>query len=229
MASPAPPPSPWFTLGNLTLLRYLYQFKPPPGVPISGQTAQSYRHFRLGRQLFYANILLHLLRVCYLNYHLASGGRLVDQQPYAPFFTVLIESFHFYTNQTVLILLTTGAIMTISTDYLICFKMDHHLLKIAYQLMIENGEQLLESNRRQLGERPQFNWRKPGHFLQLWSAMIQSIWNSSNLQFKKTQLAVFPNLSAQLRARLAVYSTAIEWISWSIGFLFGKCLGVSTV
>ena len=111
-------------------------------------------------------------------------------------------------------------IFSIYLDYIIYFKLDHFLLNLFHQLVIDNAAQFLSINKKVLSV-PRWNYFKPLHSTREWYHLQRQIWHSNNLQFKLGQLDSFPNISTQLRARMFVHSSTIDVLFATLNAISG--------
>lgn len=205
------PSNHWFYLFNTSLIQYLYQMRSKPN-----ETSNT-SHLQRLKYLHYGLLLVELLRALYLSE--LPPDSLFAHLSYNPLMTSLTITFKFLT-PAVLKAVCLMVLFAIYVDYSMYFKLDYFLLHLFHQLTIDNAEEFFDINKKVL-KVPQWSYLKPIQCIHQCYNLQKYIWHSKNLQFKHQQLDSFPFISAQLRARIIVLSTFIEFVFAVMNAFYG--------
>lgn len=157
-----------------------------------------------------------MCRFAYLCYRVQGGDNAEKHLSANPLGASLMINFQFM-DPTTLTLACLTFIFVIHIDYCFFIKSDWRMMKLAHELMIDNGVDLMALNARQLKqhsgstEKHLKEWKHLSTFKQQ-MALMRIIWNSSKIKFKHPHLSTLPNLSTKLRARIFVYAQLLEWL-----------------
>lgn len=200
-----------------------------------GFTTKKSTLFRLGKYLEYAILLGLMFRTLYFT-AIFEAANLEQLFLHYPLLVFLLNNFHFFT-LTTFQSSSLFSLFAIIVDHSLHFKLSRFsLTKAAYELVVDNGRHFWALNEGRLAAMREYgsyrSARRSSQYFRYWScgldqllapwhylagqwALYSGIWNSGEedqLTFHRPVLDTYPRMSTRTRARIVLYSWALEFV-----------------
>ncbi len=160
------------------------------------------------KALQYLCLVTFMIRV-FIPSTFTTKEEVIDHFPFNPVTCAAMLHFRFVASSTTLKAVCLFVIFVVHIDYSIHFNVDAFLVKIIYEMIVENGRHFKLLNRKRF-HWPEVKLANCWQMYSLYRRLCREIWICLSLRFHRETLESFPNLSLKLRARMVVYSTIFE-------------------
>ena len=169
----------------------------------------------------YTYLAMNTVRATVLALRMHQGDNLQHHVPLDPVMSHLalqLSVFNAYTTASMGLLAFFG----LYVDYSMHFRLDHYMLNLTNEWIVVNARWFWSLNWNRMREREVRRSGSGANSIQLWRRTLRRIASGRGVVFAVRRLTFFPQASPDIRAKVAMFSSIVDWLFGLLNIGTGK-------